>query len=258
MVPSTGRMRKKLSDAEKAKREAKRERRAAASPAAPSPSGATLGQLIGRDDLLRLVSKSTGALIREAEAEVVRLGRAHSCATCTAEKGCCKLSVTILFHEALPIADRLRRDGRDTPELRARLAESAELMESNSRNAYRALRRPCTFLDSDERCTVYEQRPRECGAAFVFTPPERCSDLEATGVETLRMPEQELRGRLGKTELTVEQSVRMVRLEGPYVGALPRMVLLALEAWDRSDFAAYLAEHAPAAAARLFAASKRA
>ncbi len=248
-------MRKKLSDADKAKREAKRERRAAAP--APTPTGSTLGQLITRDDLVRFVTKSTGALIREAEDHAATLGRAPSCVTCTAEKGCCKLSVTILFHEALPIADRLRRDGRDTPELRAKLAESAELMESSSRDAYCALRRPCAFLDADERCTVYDQRPRECGAAFVFSRPELCSDPAATDIETMRMPEQALRERLRDTERAVEQSVRLVRLDGPYVGALPRMVLLALEAWDRRDFAPYLAEHAPAAAERLFAANKR-
>jgi hypothetical protein len=35
-----------------------------------------------------------------------------------------------------------------------------------------------------------------------------------------------------------------------YFGVMPRMVLLALEAWPRRDYARYLAKHQRAAAAR--------
>jgi hypothetical protein len=249
-------VRTRLTDSEKAKRDEKRKRRAARATSAPAPSGAALGQLIARDDLLRLVGKSTGALIREAEQlaeEVARVNaRTVSCTTCTATKACCWLMVVIPFHEALPIADRLRREGRDTPELRASLATAADLMETHTPPVYRELRRPCVLQAADGRCTVYDERPRECGTAFVFSPPELCSDLDADGYLTLLLPE-ELRDPLRKTEVAVERTLGLRRIDGLYSGALPRMVLLALEAWERDDFATYLAEQVSAASDRLAA-----
>ena len=251
--------RKKLSDADKVKREAKRAKRAAAEPVERAP-GPTLGSLIARDDLVRTAAKSTRALITSATEYIEDTARTHlgviSCQTCTAPKGCCKLTVALLFHEVLPIADRLRRDGRDTPEMRAQLAASAELMESRSTQQYRELVRPCVFLDAAERCTVYEERPRECGAALVVSPPERCSDPNATDVETVPLPMEPVTRQLWTTEKLVEQSLGLPRLEGRYVGVLPRMVLLWLEAWDRTDFAEYLAEHAAIASARMTVATR--
>jgi Fe-S-cluster containining protein len=243
--------RKKLTDADKAKRDAKRAKRAAAEPTAPS-SGPTLGALVIRDDLVRTVAKSTRALISAATEFVETSAKTHlrviSCHTCTAPKGCCKLPVTLLFHEVLPVADRLRRDGRDTPELRARLAESAELMETLTRAQYRELVRPCVFLDAEERCTVYEERPRECGSAFVFSPSIDCSDLSVTEIETALPDMEPVRHKLWVTERLVEQSLGLPRVDGTYVGVLPRMVLLWLETWDRTDFADHLAERMVAAA----------
>jgi hypothetical protein len=248
-----------LTDAEKAKREEKRKRREARAASAPKPTRAVLGQLIARDALLRLVGKSTHALIREAEQlaeEVAQTNaRSVSCTTCTAAKACCSLSVGIPFHEALPVADRLRREGRDTAELRAALSAAADLMETHTPPDYRALRRRCALQGLDDRCTVYDQRPRECGAAFVFSPPELCSDLDADGYETLLLP-PELQDPLRTTEIAVERTLGLRRLDSLYAGALPRMVLLALEAWDRDDFAEYLAEHVSAASERLDAVTR--
>ncbi len=249
--------RKKLTDADKAKRDAKRAKRAAVEPVATT--GPTLGTLVMRDDLVRTAAKSTRALIKAATEYVELSAKTHlaviSCHTCTAPKGCCKLTVAVLFHEVLPVADRLRRDGRDTPELRAQLAASAELMESRSTAEYRALVRPCVFLDAAERCTVYEERPRDCGAAFVFSPPANCSDPGATEVETVQPPADPVREQLWATEEVVEHALRLVRLKGPYMGVLPRMVLLWLEAWDRTDYASYLAERVSNASQRMVAAT---
>jgi len=246
-------VRARLTDAERAKREEKRQRRAAKA-AAASATGAKLGQLIARDALLRLVSASTGASIREAEQFAVEVaeanGRTVSCATCDAPKACCTLSVGMPFHEAFPIADRLRREGRDTPELRAALAASADLMETHTPPAYHDLHRRCVLQGPDERCTVYEQRPRECGAAFVFSPPSLCSQTDSDEYLTLLLGD-ELREPLRKTEAVVERTLGLRRLDGLYWGALPRMVLLALEAWDRDDFVEFLAERVAAAAARM-------
>ncbi len=245
---------KKLTDAQQAKRDAKRAKRAEAEPT-EKPAGSTLGTLILRDDLVRTAHKSTSALITSATDYVESAAKKHlaviSCHTCTSPKGCCKLTMAILFHEALPIADRLRREGRDTPELRAQLAESAELMESRSTAEYRELARPCAFLGADERCTVYEQRPRECGAAFVFSPPEMCSDLAATEVETVRPPMEPIKSQLLATEKLVERTLGLVRFQSPYMGVFPRVVLLWLEAWDRPDFVSYLAERVPAVTQRM-------
>jgi Fe-S-cluster containining protein len=250
--------RKKLTDADKAKRDAKRAKRAAAEPTAQA-SGPTLGSLIARDGLVRTAAKSTRGLITSATEYIEDKARTHlgviSCHTCTAPKGCCKLTVALLFHEVLPIADRLRREGRDTPEMRAQLAESADLMESRSTQHYRDLMRPCVFLDAAERCTVYQERPRDCGAAFVFSPPADCSDPTAAEVETVQPPMDPVREQLWATEKLVEQSLGLVRLKGPYMGVLPRMVLLWLEAWDRTDFADYLAEHVLVAGQRMVAAT---
>ena len=113
------------------------------------------------------------------------------------------------------------------------------------------------LLDDAERCTVYDQRPRECGAAFVFSPPEHCSDPTATTVEMARPPMDGVREQLGRTEMAVERAARLIRLDGPYMGVLPRMVLLWLEAWDCPDHAAYLAEQGPLAASRMAAATRR-
>lgn len=246
--------RKKLTEAQQAKRDAKRAKRADALPA-EATVGPTLGTLIARDDLVRTAHKSTTALIASATDYVEAAAHKHlaviSCHSCTASKGCCKLTMATLFHEALPIADRLRREGRDTQELRDRLAASAELMESRSTAEYRELLRPCVFLGADERCTVYEQRPRECGAAFVFSPPEKCSDLAATEVETVRPPMEPVKAQLLATEKVVEQALGLPRLPGRYMGVFPRLVLLWLEAWERTDFAAYLGEQFPMASERM-------
>lgn len=247
-------MRTRLTEIEKSRRDVKRLRRAGNTEPARPPSGAPLGRLIARDALLRVAGKSTAASIHEAEQFAAQVAhdnaRSVSCFTCTATKACCWLSIGIPFHEALPIADRLRRDGRDTADLRAALAASADRMESHTPPAYHELRQPCVLLGPDERCTVYDQRPRECGAAFVFSPPALCSDPEATDFATLLLP-GELLEPLRKTETAVEHTLGLRKLDGLYWGALPRMVLLALEAWDRADFAAYLADHVSAAAARL-------
>lgn len=246
-------MRQRLTEAEKAKREEKRQRRAARA-AEAAPGGARLGQLIARDALLRLATTTTRASIHEAEHYAVEVAAANartvSCATCQAPKACCTLSVGMPFHEALPIADRLRREGRDTPELRAALATAADLMETHTPPAYHALQRRCVLQGPDERCTVYDERPRECGAAFVFSAPDLCSDTESDDYLTLLLPD-ELRDPLRKTEAVVERTLGLRKLDALYWGALPRMVLLALEAWDRDDFVEFLAERVAAAEERL-------
>jgi len=244
-------MRKKLTDADRAKREAKRAKRAAAEPAVAT--GPTLGTLITRDSLVRTVGKSTHALIAAATELVETSARTHlrviSCHTCTLP-GCCKLPIRLMLHEVLPLADRLRREGRDTPELRARLAEAADLMETLAREDYRALVRPCEFLDASNRCTVYEDRPRECGSAFVFSPAADCSDLAVSEIETVAPDVTAVLREMWGTAKTVDKALGLVHIGGSYNGVMPRMVLLWLDAWDRPDFVEYIEEHGRLASVR--------
>lgn len=248
---------KKLAPTDRAKREDKRLRRAAqraeveAHPL-PVPAPPTLGEVVRRGNLVWSTSKATRTLIRETDAHVRDTARRSltviSCDTCTAAKGCCSLTVVAFFHEAIPIVDRLRREGRDTAELRATLSSAASEMESQSPDVYR---RPCAFLDPAERCTVYEQRPSECGMAFVSSPASQCSDPAATSVEKFPAPAPY---RAMEIERAFESEARLIPLKGPYLGTLPRMVLLCLEAWDRPDYAQYLAERVPQVAERTIAA----
>ncbi len=249
---------KKLAPADRVKREDKRQRRAAqradaeAHPPA-APASPTLSEMVRRGNLVWSTSKATRALIRDTDAHVREVARrsrlAISCDTCTAPKGCCSMTVVAFFHEAIPIVDRLRREGRDTPELRAALSSAAQEMESRSPDDYR---RPCAFLDAaTERCTIYEQRPSECGMAFVSSPAIQCSDPAATSISKYAAPEPY---RAQDSERAFERDARLIPLQGPYMGTLPRMVLLCLEAWDRPDYVQYLAEQIPLVAQRTIAA----
>src|SRR5262249_53163251 len=156
-----------------------RARRAAAKPVDELryPGLMTFGEMIAQLDLLAGISGTVRRLIRESTEQAQQFGRVSlnvlpSCNTCTAAKGCCKLATLAYLYEGVPIAARRIREGRDTPELRAELAAAAAAMETTRPIDYN---RPCVFLDAGERCTIYEDRPSECGSAFVYSPPEACS-----------------------------------------------------------------------------------
>jgi hypothetical protein len=142
------------------------------------------------------------------------------------------------LHEGVAIAARLLDEGRDSPDLRRSLFDAADAMERSDQIEYR---RPCVLLGVDERCTVYDDRPSVCGAHLVTSPAPACSDPSATTVSAISgTAHVELPGA------TAEQfrvALAMPALDVPYRGALPRMVLLALEAWHRHDYVAFLAEH---------------
>jgi Fe-S-cluster containining protein len=205
------------------------------------PGGQTFGELAAAGGLAETVLAATRDVIRRAGVAADDDGRAHlkvvSCHTCTAPKACCTLITTAFLHEAVPIAARLRAEGRDTPELRARLRASAEAMESSHVTPYQA---PCVFLGDGERCTIYEHRPSECGVCFVYSPAAACSDPAVTEVERYHAA-----GAMPAVWRTAE--LFRVRMGLPalagrmYVGAMPRMVLVCLQTWDRDDFAKTLA-----------------
>jgi Fe-S-cluster containining protein len=240
--------RAKLTAGQKAKRDAKRQRRDERDAVAPAVREPTFGDVVARQNLgflsMRSVQRSirsTALRLVEAEADS---GMRASCHTCTTS-GCCTMPVQVMLHEALPVAEALRRDGRDTPELRASLVTSAERMEDFARHTEPM---PCVFLDEARRCTVYEARPRECGEHYVFSDSALCGDSKAPSIQKLTLP-IDVTDR-EKSERELAAAVRL-RLDAPIVGYLPRAVLILLEAWDRTDFVELIEERGRDATARI-------
>lgn len=172
--------------------------------------------------------------------EVVRrrLPVVTSCATCTAP-GCCSQKVVMPFHEALPIARVLKREGRDTPELRERLSAQADVMERTTRKAWLGAARACELL-VDGRCSVYAARPFACRTYFAISPPENCQPAaENNRVEFINFGDllgiALRRARQIHIALGLKETSKRVM-----IGVLPRMVLYALEVWESADSAAML------------------
>ena len=211
--------------------------------AEPQP---TFGEMLAATGLLKNASIATRQLNDVHAKEVANYARAKlkviSCTSCAAPKGCCRISVGVQLYEAVPIAARLIGEGRDTPELRAILEAAATSMEMTSRSDYDA---PCVFLDSAERCSVYEDRPSECGKHFVFSDPALCSSSDPDARVEGVLPPPELAIRPFELEKRFSVEARLHTSDQPYHGALPRMVLVCLEAWNRRDYVEFLARKVP-------------
>ncbi|HEU4728236.1 MAG TPA: YkgJ family cysteine cluster protein [Kofleriaceae bacterium] len=199
----------------------------------------TLGQFVADQQIVAWISRELTELHSYSLRQAKAAGKPHrltvSCTRCTAKKTCCWSMVVARLYEGVVIADRLKRSGRDTPELRAELAARAEAMEAASPRDWRT---PCVFLDARERCTIYDVRPSPCGNLHVYTDPAWCT-----------VPAGDIRGYVPREELAaatrLEEAFRdrlslRKKVGRRYLGVLPRMVLVALEAWDRSDFREYL------------------
>ncbi|MDB4962690.1 MAG: hypothetical protein JWP01_2689 [Myxococcales bacterium] len=199
----------------------------------------TLGQFIAEEQLVPWladnvahINKASGKGAKETS-KLVKL--AVSCGACKATKTCCWSLVVARLYEGMIVAARLKDSGRDTPEMREQLRTRAEAMEAASPYDWRT---PCLFLDERERCTVYDVRPTSCGALYVYTPPELCTTRA-----------QEIKAYVAANELAaateLEEAFRQRlslrhKVGRRYLGVLPRMVLVSLEAWDREDFRDYL------------------
>lgn len=211
-------------------------------------SGPTFGEMLAASDLLEASSLATREIIAGFDEAVAENERKQlfvvSCRTCTAKKACCYLKAEAYLHEAIVIVARLLRENRDTPELRQQLKEAAHHMETTPKMLQA---RPCVFLGSDERCTIYEDRPGTCGFHFVSSPPEQCSD-PSIPVTAIRDERQDLLPQQIEEQFVAQAGLR--RLDIPYSAVLPRMVLICLEAWDRRDYVPFLAERCLPAAHR--------
>jgi Fe-S-cluster containining protein len=199
----------------------------------------TLGQFVEDEQIIAWIAGAVGEIhqraAREAKAAGTALKLTVSCTRCTATKTCCWSMVVARLYEGVLIADRLRRTDRDTPALRDELRSRAEAMEAAPPHAWRT---PCLFLDPRERCTIYDVRPTPCGNLHVYTDPTWCTTLAG-----------DIKGYVATAEIAAATELEEVfrdrlslrkKVGRRYIGVLPRMVLVALEAWDRTDFRDYL------------------
>jgi len=200
----------------------------------------TLGQFVEQEGVLHTLR----TMIHDINARATKQAKLTAkqqklpvvqCFNCDAKKMCCHSVVVARLYEGIVVAATLREQGRDTPELRELLREKAAAMEATNPYDWRV---PCVFLDDKERCTVYDGRPTPCGTLYVYTPPAHCSDPSKGVKAYVPMEENEVAQTL-ENEFRDKMSLRK-KVGRRYIGVLPRMVLVALEAWDRTDFRDYL------------------
>lgn len=200
----------------------------------------TLGQFVEGEGILTSLRTMIADINARATKQAKLLGKQQKlpvvqCFNCDAKKACCHSVVVARLYEGIVVAAHLKDAGRDTPPLREQLRAIAEAMEAATPGAWRV---PCVFLDADERCTVYASRPTPCGTLFVYTPPAACSDPSA-GVQAYVAHTENAVAQEIEDEFRDKLSLRK-KVGRRYIGVLPRMVLVALEAWDRTDFREYL------------------
>lgn len=200
----------------------------------------TLGQFLVGEGILADLAKMTTDIIALSTKNAKALGKQQklpvvSCFNCTEKKSCCHSIVVARLYEGMIVAGHLREAGRDTPELREQLRTTAEAMEAVTPREWRT---PCVFLDANERCTVYAARPSPCGVLYVYTPAAACSDPNAA-VKAYVAHEENAIAQQIEDQFRDKLSLRK-KVGRRYIGVLPRMVLVSLEAWDRTDFRDYL------------------
>ena len=159
----------------------------------------------------------------------------RQCFNCDAKKACCHSMVVARLYEGIVVAAHLKQANRDTPELRDELRATPSDGSGRARTAGAC--RACSSMTT-ERCTVYAARPSPCGALFVYTPPQNCSDPSAPVKAYVAHDENAIAQQI-EDQFRDELSLRK-KVGRRYIGVLPRMVLVALEAWDRTDFRDYL------------------
>ena len=200
----------------------------------------TLGQFLADESILADLAKMVSDLNAHATKQAKAMGKQQklpviSCFSCTEKKACCHSMVVARLYEGIVVAAHLREAGRDTPELRDQLRAAADAMEAATPGTWR---KPCAFLDAQERCTVYPARPTPCGSLYVYTPATACNDPTAAVKAYVAHEENAVAQQL-EEQFRDRLSLRK-KVGRRYIGVLPRMVLVALEAWDRTDFRDYL------------------
>ena len=199
----------------------------------------TLGEFVAEEQIVVWLREEVSKNHLKAASGAKQIARHHKlpmhCTTCTASKTCCESYVIVRLYEGLLVADALKRTARDTPELRDQLRVRAAAMEAARPGGWIT---PCLFLDPGERCTIYEVRPVNCAQLYVYTPPALCN-ARSTGIRAYTAS-REIE-HANKVEEVFRERLSLRRKVGRrYLGVLPRMVLVSLEAWDRTDFRDYL------------------
>lgn len=170
---------------------------------------------------------------------VTRAPQKITCFECQqAEPGCCYQKTMISFAEALVIAVYLKRHALDTPELRNRLQDHGEAMEGASRAAWFHESHPCVFL-KDGRCQIYSVRPTICSSYYVISPAEQCQTSAYN--EILHIDNTEALAVGIRNSLQVHRAIGLKENQmRMHTGAMPRLVQLALEAWDVDNFHSFM------------------
>ena len=199
----------------------------------------TLGQFVEDEQIVTWLADNVAEINRAATRNAKHVGKQSlmqvSCTSCKVTKMCCYSLAIARLYEGVILAAELRRTGRDTPELREQLRSRAEDMEAASPFQWST---PCLFLDASERCTVYAARPSSCGTLLVYSPPELC--VSRSREIQAYVPHQELAAASELEEMFRQRLALRQKVGRRYLGVLPRMALVALEAWDRTDFRDYL------------------
>ena len=199
----------------------------------------TLGELVADERIIEWLESQVSQNHRESLVGAIAVAKQNRltmhCATCTANKACCSSYVVVRLYEGLLVAHELKRTGRDTPEMRAELAARAEAMEGTRASDWFT---PCLFLDGEQRCTVYSVRPTTCAQLYVYTPPELCN-ARSSQIASYTPRDEVAAANAVEEEFRERLSLRR-KVGRRYFGVLPRMVLVSLEAWDRTDFRDYL------------------
>jgi len=152
-----------------------------------------------------------------------------SCTSCSTP-GCCYQKINAHLFEVIPLAFWLRKEGRDTPQLRARLKDAWNKMECEGFEEFFASNTPCVFLE-DDKCSIYPYRPIECRVYWVFSPPELCCPPSRKTVSVANHSRVAHAGLVFSNDvnryLQIKETAKRVILS-----SFPRMLLIMLESFD--------------------------
>lgn len=131
-------------------------------------------------------------LVDEMNEHVLKDPKVIALSPCTSGcSACCSTQVSVTSDEAELLASKVREGTTiDLDRLHLQMATK------NSASAWYALtyeERKCVFLGSDQRCTVYEDRPSVCRTNAVLGDSSQCDTTNGPGPQRLvKTPEADL------------------------------------------------------------------
>lgn len=194
------------------------------------------------DEFFDAVERWLASLSGEMDKMLVRYtestGEPVSCHSCTQTfPGCCNQKTMIEFFEALLLARHVKRTGLDTAEYRVMLKQLGEEMEGTDRATWFHANHRCIFMTDQGRCSVYAFRPLVCRLYYVASPQENCQPGVRIGIRFIN--HAAILGHAIQRGMQIHKAIGIKETPMRIVmGTLPRMLLIALEAWDSDDYAA--------------------